>query len=150
MKPEKMTTQDSISHEKYPGRKQLIFGKYRLEHWQIISGFLVIYDYLSIAAAYFLALWLRFDGIYSAIPNRYLIAYSTFVFPFAVVCIVVFALFHMYNSMWRFASFGELERTLLASIITSVFHTVGITILIRRMPIAYYILNVAKKKRNKT
>ena len=39
-----------------------------------------------------------------------------------------------------FASFNELRRVSLASIITSAFHTVAITIAIQRMPISYYII----------
>ena len=121
-------------------RKTLQIGKFKLEHWQIISALLIIYDYLAVVGAYFISLWLRFDGAYSAIPQNYLNAFRTFAFPFAIVCIVIFAFFHMYNSMWRFASFSELEHVFLASVITSAAHAIGITLLCRRMPMAYYIL----------
>ena len=120
--------------------KILKLGKFQLEHWQIISLLLVIYDYCAVVGAYFLALWLRFDGIFSAIPQQYLSPYRSFVFLFALICIVIFAAFHMYNSMWRYASFAELERVLLASVIASVLHTIGITVIFTRMPIAYYLL----------
>ncbi len=42
--------------------------------------------------------------------------------------------------MWRYASFSELARSLLASLATSVLHAIGITMICKRMPIAYYIL----------
>ena len=39
-----------------------------IEHWQVIKAMLVVYDVISIAAAYFIALLLRFDFHYSEIP----------------------------------------------------------------------------------
>ena len=46
----------------------------------------------------------------------------------------------MYRTIWRYASYNELLRTLVASVICFVFHTVGITILFKRMPISYYLM----------
>ena len=113
---------------------------FRFEHWQIVSILLAIYDYLAITSSYFIALWARFDGMYSAIPKSYLDAYSIWCFPFAAACIVIFSLFRMYRSMWRYISFSESERIALASLITAVLHVIGITVFVRRMPIAYYIV----------
>ena len=42
--------------------------------------------------------------------------------------------------MWRYASFAELDRVLLASAICSVLHTIGITAIFGRMPLSYYLL----------
>ena len=115
-------------------------GFRKLQHWQIISVFLFVYDLIAICAAYFVALWLRFDGVYSEIPRRYVLAYNRFIIPCAVVSVLVFLLFRMYNSMWRYASFSELTRTFFGSLTSSVLHSVLITILIRRMPISYYLM----------
>ena len=41
-----------------------------LEHWQIISFLLVVYDAASANIAYFAALWLRFDCEFSRIPQE--------------------------------------------------------------------------------
>ena len=46
----------------------------------------------------------------------------------------------MYNSVWRYASYTEFVRTLAGSLLTSVAHTVLITVLLRRMPISYYLM----------
>ena len=121
-------------------RKMAKIGKRQIEHWHIIALVLIIYDYVAVCAAYFLALWLRFDGKYSAIPQQYIEPYTQFIFPFTAVSILVFLLCRMYNSMWRYASYTELMRTLLGSVISSVLHTVLITILLERMPLSYYIL----------
>ena len=123
-----------------PVGKPVQIGKIRIEHWQLISAFLAVYDYIAVAGAYFLALWIRFDCEFTAIPMMYLGAYSRFIFPMAAVSVLIFAFFRMYNSMWLYASFTELWRTLISSTAASLVHAIGITVLVLRMPISYYIL----------
>ena len=123
-----------------PKGKPLRFGKLRIEHWQMISALLMLYDYMAITTSYFLALWLRFDGSYSAIPANYLSYYIRFTFIFGIVAVAIFAAFRLYNSMWRYTSFVELQRILLASVLVSVLHTAGIWLIFGRMPISYYLL----------
>ena len=108
-----------------PTRKMLSIqiGSKKIEHWKIISVFLMAYDFIAVCAAYFLALWLRFDGIYSRIDNGYLNAFNSFILPCAAASIVIFFFFRMYNSMWRFASFSEFVRTVLGSLVSSILHT---------------------------
>ena len=111
-----------------------------IEHWQTIAVFMAMYDFVAICAAYFFALWVRFDGSYTAIPLSFLGPYATFIFPAAAGSIIIFILFRMYSGMWAYASFSELSRACLGSMVSSVLHTVLITALLTRMPIAYYIL----------
>ena len=125
--------------------KGIRIGSLRIEHWQIISALLMIFDYLAVCASYFLALWLRFDGNYSKIPLDYLNAYTGFIFIYAAGCIVVYGICRMYNSMWRYASFTELFRTLAGSTVTAVIHSVLISLIYGptlsggRMPLTYHI-----------
>ncbi len=111
-----------------------------IEHWQIIAVFLAAYDYAAVCAAYFLALWLRFDGIFSAIPSRFMNPYTSFIFLMAGISIIVFFFFHMYSGMWRYASFSELARACVGSVVSSALHSVLITVLFSQMPISYHIL----------
>jgi len=48
----------------------------------------------------------------------------------------------LYRSLWRFASYSELLRIILSSVITGIFHTVAITVFFRRMPISYYVMGI--------
>ena len=112
----------------------------RFAHWQIVSVALMLYDFAAVCGAYFLALFLRFDCVYSAIPWMYIVPYNKFILPYAAGCIVVFLLARMYNSVWRYASYTEFVRTLAASLLTSVVHSVLITVLFRRMPVSYYLM----------
>lgn len=112
----------------------------RMERWEFVSLGLLLYDALAVNAAYFLALWLRYDMRYSAIPPEYLAAFLRFAPVYTAVCLAVFFLLRLYNSLWRFASFNELARSLGATAITCVFHWVGMNAFVCRMPVAYYVI----------
>ena len=112
----------------------------RFEPWHRIAALLLILDVLSVNLSYFLALWLRFDLHYTSIPKAFLSAWKSFTLIYTVFCIVVFWLLKLYHSLWRYASYDELERVAVASVITTIFHIVGITVFFRRMPISYYLM----------
>ena len=114
--------------------------RFSLERWHFVAFYLMIYDALAVSGAYFLALWLRFDCHFSRIPREYLMAWAKFAPIYAVFCLAVFWFLRLYKSLWRFASFSELTRVVVSSAITAVFHTLFITLLIRRMPVSYYII----------
>ena len=113
------------------------------EHWHMLNVFLVLYDLAVVTGAYFIALWLRFDCRFTEIPDIYFSAWLKFAPIYAVASILVFWKLHLYQSIWRFASFVELERIALSSVILGVFHTVGISVLFERMPVTYYIVGIA-------
>ena len=114
-------------------------AKKGLLHWQKISIYLVIYDFVAVCLAYFVGLWLRFDCRYSMIPEEYLTPYMQFTLFYAVICVVVFHFLKLYNSIWRFASYNELSRVIWSSVITAILHTILITVFLKRMPISYYL-----------
>ena len=120
--------------------KNVQIGGRKVERWQIIAVALAIYDYIAVCAGYFLALFFRFDGVFSSIPQEYLDPYSKFIFPFAGVSILIFLGFRMYNSMWRFASYTEFTRAFLGSVTSSLLHALLITVILYRMPLSYYFL----------
>lgn len=81
-----------------------------IEHWKIIAFYLIIYDIVAINFSYFFGLLLRFDLAYSSIPENYLSAFLRFAPFYTAFSLIVFYVAHMYNSVWRFASFTELNR----------------------------------------
>ena len=109
----------------------------------VVTLFLIIYDLLVVTGSYFVALWLRFDCRFSEIPNEYLMAWLKFSPIYAVVCLFVLWSAHLYRSLWRFASFVELEKVAISSIILGIFHTVCISLFFESMPITYYIVGIA-------
>ena len=115
-------------------------GKKRFHHWEFVAFYLLVYDILAVNIAYFVALWLRFDLKYSMIPADYMAAFIKFAPIYTVFSILVFFVLRLYRSLWRFAGFSELNHIFVASVITTAFHCVGITILFKRMPISYYMM----------
>ena len=113
------------------------------EHWHMVAVLLVLYDLAVVVGAYFVALWLRFDCRFSEIPHEFLMAWLKFSPIYAVVSVFVFWKAHLYQSIWRFASFVELEKVAICSAILGLLHTIGISVLFERMPITYYIVGVA-------
>ncbi len=110
------------------------------EHWIGIAIALIIYDAIVVTGSYFIALWLRFDCKFSTIPEDYLTSWQKFTPIYIVFCILCFYFLRLYKSIWRFASYSELLRTIVSSFITAIFHAVFITLLYRRMPISYYCI----------
>ena len=100
----------------------------------------MVYDALSLAFSYFIALWLRFDLRYTTIDYPYLEAWKHFLPLYILFSLAVFWYLKLYKSIWRFASYSELLRVSVATIISALFHTVGITLLYIRMPISYYFI----------
>ena len=114
----------------------------KMEHWKAISLYLVVYDVIAINFAFFFGLWLRFDLQFSKIPREYFSAFLKFAPFYTAFTILVFAFRHLYNSLWRFASFNELTRIIEATVITGIFHIIGITVFVLRMPLSYYIIGI--------
>ena len=121
-----------MEHEKRKG--------FKLEYWQLMAVFLIAYDLLSLYAAYFLALWLRFDFIFTAIPPEHIGPYRGFITWYAFGSILVFWFFRMYRGMWSLAGLTDLLQIMEASLLTSLIHCVLITVIYHRMPISYYVL----------
>src|SRR5699024_5620423 len=107
---------------------------------RIKSIILLIYDIIASNMSYFLALWLRFDLHFSETPKRYLLPFVRFVPLYTVFLVITFYILRLYRSLWRYASFGELNRIIASTLITTVFHIVGITILYTVMPVSYYLI----------
>ena len=109
-----------------------------LPHWKIVSGLLILYDVIAVNFSYFFALWFRFDCQFQAIPSDFLNYWLYFAPIYTVLCLAVFYLLHLYRSMWRFASVIELSRVIIASILMSAVHFIGISVFFGRMPLAYH------------
>ncbi len=118
-------------------RKRLI------KHWQYVTAVLAIYDILAIIISYFLALWLRFDCKFSQIPSGYFTSYLHSILIYAAICIMIFCGFRLYRSIWRFASYIELYRLVLATIATGAANVVLMWCFFGYMPVSYHIFGLA-------
>lgn len=78
--------------------------------------FLFILDVILINLAYYLALYLRFDG---KIDLKYLNVYIDNALIITLLKIAVFYYFKLYRSLWRYASIDELLNVVVASIVAN-------------------------------
>lgn len=108
--------------------------------WRNVTFILMLYDIVAVNLPYVLALWLRYDCRFTQIYPMYLYAWAKFTFVYTPFCLLVFWFLQLYRSIWKFASFRELNRILVSSLITGLFHLIGITTFIYRMPITYYVV----------
>lgn len=114
-------------------------GSEKFEHWKLISLYLVIYDIFAVNVSYLAALFFRFDMHISSIPPEYLHAFIKFAPIYTIFSLFVFHILRLYNSLWQFASFDELNRIIISSIFTTLFQAAFMTIFMIRMPISYYV-----------
>lgn len=113
--------------------------KFHIATWHIKAAFLMAFDVMAINISYFLALWIRFDGIFSAIPEKYLDPYVYFIPIYTVISLAIFCIARMYHSIWEYVSIRELMRAAIGSIVASAVHVVLITLIFGRMPLSYYL-----------
>ena len=77
------------------------------KQWVFRALVLAFIDMCIIAISFFFALMIRFEFSYSHIPLSFLEGYLHIVPLFMVISLVVFYIFRLYHSIWRFASINE-------------------------------------------
>lgn len=101
---------------------------------------LALFDIAASNLAYGFGLWLRFDMQYMKIPARYLDTFIQMIPIQAVLILVLFAVFRLYRSIWRYAGIEELEYIITATGIAAVLHILVTKLFFQRMPITYYLV----------
>ena len=99
---------------------------------------LMVYDFIAIHLAYFLALWVRFDFVFSHIPVESRDSYIKIITLYSLGCILVLWITGLYNLVWRFVSYIELVKTFFVSVGLSIIHSLIITAFFTPMPMAYH------------
>lgn len=121
--------------------------KNRPESWKrwLQVFIFVIFDIVAVNVAYYATLMLRFhfsNQFYTfALP--YVEGYRTFAPYYTVCCLLVFVLFKLYVGEWKYAGLSDLNRILLASLVTCAIQVIGTLLFVRRMPISYYLFGAA-------
>lgn len=113
--------------------------------WLTKRIIMIIFDVVAVNLAYWLALIFRFYVNLKFVPSvlDYFPAFWRFAPWYSLICVVVFAGFRLYNSMWKYAGPNDLPRLILANIFASACHVVGTLLFIKRMPITYYVFGAA-------
>ncbi len=118
--------------------------KAKLKKWVRIS-LLVLFDIIAVNCSYYLAMVIRFyvKGQFHPASVRFFPILERFAPYYTICCIVVFALFKLYNGMWRYAGLSDINRVLQASIVTCLIQVFGTLLFFGRMPITYYAIGAA-------
>ena len=111
-------------------------------NWEWLKRAMIvcILDVICIAGSFFLALWIRYEFSYSAIPTVFLYRYAKTIFIWAAVSVFVFSRFRLYNSIWVFVGFDELFRIVMSYGVLLVIGAVSVAALHIEMPWAYYAI----------
>ena len=81
--------------------------------------FLIIWDVFSIAAVSYGSLMLRFDA---TVPPQYMECLKHNMIPLVICGVLVFYLFHLYKSLWEFASLTEMKNIIVACVVVSLLN----------------------------
>ena len=111
----------------------------KLEHWHKIAFMLILFDMIAVNISCAMGLWIRYGSIV-----KVLIFYTTDYIYAAllstVICFVVFLAFRLYNSIWRFASYIEMVRTVMAVFVNMVVHFALVNLIYGHISAAYYVI----------
>ena len=114
---------------------------------KIFSGmvrdfWMVILDIISVNAAYYLALIVRFyvNHKFKESVAYLLTDFATFAPYYTVLAIITFALFKLYGGLWKYAGLNDMNRVIGANLVTCVIQILGTALFIRRMPLTYYFI----------
>lgn len=117
-------------------------SKRKFEHWQVVRLLLMVYDFAAVIVSFGIALWLRFDCKVTSVEPQYLTTYTKTIIIYALFCLVVFWFLRLYKSIWRFASYSELMRVILATVVTGVIYTGSLLVFNLHMPVSYYVIGI--------
>ena len=101
---------------------------------------LVILDVMSIVAASFAALYIRFDFSFANIEKQYMMQLEHILLPNILVTLLFYTIWKLYRSVWRYASANELINIVFATTCTAVAQVVYCYVLNQKMPRSYYAL----------
>ncbi len=101
---------------------------------------LAITDIFLITLSGFLALYIRYDFRFSNMDMQYVDYEIQYLPASIVVTLVLFVLFKLYRSVWRFASSAELLNVIGACSASIILQIIGMSILHMRMPVSYYLM----------
>ncbi len=101
----------------------------------------VLLDLIAVNLSYYLAFYFRFYvnlklGLENA--EKYRDAFLGFAPFYSIFAIIIFAAWHLYGGLWRYAGVNDMNRIIMANICTAVVYVGGTAAFFIRMPIAYY------------
>ena len=102
----------------------------------------MLVDVITIAVSMVGALWMRFDFHYSIIEPVFLETIYCYMAINILCTLLIYTLFQLYSSLWRFASIEELEKIIGAILLSTTLQCTGMYVMGLRFPRSYPFLYV--------
>lgn len=105
--------------------------------------FLIVYDIVSIIAASYLAILIRYEFDWNEIPAHFMNTIGRYLPINILFTLVIFAFFKLYTSLWAFAGETELQNLVFACIISAGVDGIGLHIMreeVQGVPKSYYFM----------
>lgn len=99
--------------------------------------YLIILDIVLINIAFYIALYLRFEGV---IEEQYLQVYLQNAIAITIIKVIVLDYFKLYKSLWEYASIEELAKIVIAAIVSNTAVISYLVIKQAHLPRSVYIL----------
>ena len=100
---------------------------------------LALFDMFAVVVSSLLALVLRFEGNYSAIPREYIDRSLQYISIVMVVTLIIFYVLRLYGSLWSYAGATEFMNIIIASVLSSGVQMAVIVLMDMKMPRSYYV-----------
>lgn len=105
------------------------------------TAMLLILDVLSINAAAFLALFVRYEFNFKEfLESGFLDSVLRFAPVNTILTVVIMGVFQLYRSMWKYAGVAEFERTVLAVLTSGAVQILAMWLSVLRAPRSYPLL----------
>ncbi|MBO5621252.1 MAG: polysaccharide biosynthesis protein, partial [Butyrivibrio sp.] len=104
---------------------------------------LIIYDIISIIAASYIAILIRYEFRIGNIPDHFIDPVNTFLLINIIITLVIFYFFKLYDSLWAYAGEREMQNLVMACVISGVINAVGLQFFkseSQPVPQSYYFL----------
>lgn len=110
------------------------------KQWIVRALIIAFLDICILSISYFFALMIRFDFAFGSIPKEYMEGYKKIIIPYIICALIIFYIFRLYHSIWRFASVSELSRMIWAFLVLQVIAIALNKIVGERMPYSFWII----------
>ena len=100
----------------------------------------VLYDIAALMLSDFLTLFVRFDFSIPKMEISYLMSALNFLPLTTVFMLIIFTIFHLYTSLWIYASEREMFYVVVASLIVGLSQDIALIISPNNMPRSFYLI----------
>ena len=105
--------------------------------WRSRAFLLLLLDIAVIGVSGFLSLWMRFEFRFQDIPVEFWEAIYRYMPVNVLITVGIFAAFHMYTSLWKYASVNEFLNVVFAVVISSLINGIIMNVAGYHIPRSY-------------